>query len=82
MSYAPSRSLTGELNQGLIDQTYKTVNRDRGGAIDPATQRARADLNDVWFGIHETPVKQRPDGSAVRTPTYVPTPPAHLFPGM
>lgn len=82
MSYAPRRSLSDELNQGLVDQTYKTVNRDRGGRIDQATQRARQDLNDLYFGIHEAPVKQRPDGQGVRTPTYVPTPPAHLFPGM
>lgn len=82
MSYAPRRSMSDELNQGLIDQKYKTVNRDRGGDIDPATYAERQDLNDLYFGLHETPVKRRPDGLAVRTPTYQPTPPVRLFPGM
>lgn len=82
MAYAPSRSLTGELNEGLTDQKYKKINRDRGGSVDPATYAARRDLNDVYFGFHETPVKQRPDGPAVTTPGYVPNPPARLYFGM
>lgn len=82
MSYAPSRSLTGELNEGLTDQSYKKINRDRGGSVDPATYAARTPLADIWYGLHETPVKQRPDGRAARTPGYVPNPPAHLYPGM
>lgn len=82
MSYATSRPLGGELNQGLTDGTYKTINRDRGGVVEPTTYAVRSDWNDVWFGIHEAAVKHRPEGLAVRTPTYVPNPPAHLYPGM
>jgi hypothetical protein len=82
MSYAPNRPLAGELNEGLTDGTYKKINTDRGAAVDPTTYGMRQDLNDVWFGIHETPVKRRPDGPAVRTPGYVPNPPAQLYPGM
>jgi hypothetical protein len=40
------------------------------------TVRTRADLSDVWYGIHEQPVKLRPDGQAVHTPNCVYTPPA------
>ena len=82
MSYAPSRPLAGDLADGLTDGAYKKINRDRGGNIDPATYNARRDLNDVWYGVHETAVKQRPDGGPVRTPTYVPNPPARLYLGM
>ncbi|MFC9505359.1 hypothetical protein [Streptomyces sp. NPDC057002] len=74
MSYAPQRSLTGDLEEGLTDCGYKKVNRDRGGQVDPATYNARRNLNDLWFGIHEAPVKHRPDGLTTRTPGYVATP--------
>lgn len=82
MSYATSRPLGAELNEGLTDGAYKKINRDRGGAVDPATYGARQDLSDVWYGVHETPVKRRPDGPAVRTAGYVPNAPAHLYFGM
>ncbi|WP_369042187.1 hypothetical protein [Streptomyces sp. Midd1] len=82
MSYAPHRPMAGELDEGLTDGTYKKINRDRGGSVDPATYNARQDLADIWYGIHETPVKRRPDGVAARTPGYVPNAPAHLYFGM
>ncbi|MGW3860254.1 hypothetical protein ACWEDZ_02050 [Streptomyces sp. NPDC005047] len=82
MSYATPRSMTGDLNDGLTDGTYKKVSTDRGGGVDPATYGVRQDLNDLWYGVHEAAVKRRPEGLAVRTPTYVPTPPAHLYTGM
>ncbi|MGW3153670.1 hypothetical protein [Streptomyces sp. NPDC001089] len=82
MSYAPRRPLGGELAEGLTDGTYKKINTDRGGDVDPTTYGVRQDLNDVWYGLHETPVKRRPDGIAVRTPGYVPNAPAHLYFGM
>ena len=82
MSYAPRRSMTDDLNDGLTDQKYKKVNRDRGGQIDPATYAERRDLNDLYYGLHESAAKVRPDGLTVRTPTYQPTPPVRLFPGM
>lgn len=74
MAYARSRSAIDELNQGMIDGTYKQVSRDRGGVIDPATWAARKDLHDVWYGIHELPVKELPDALPAHTPTYQPTP--------
>ncbi|MEV6310034.1 hypothetical protein AB0M10_15715 [Streptomyces sp. NPDC051840] len=82
MSYAPNRSLTGEINEGLTDGSYKKVVRDRGGQVDPATNAAREDLNDLWYGIHETPYKAAPGGRVVSTPNYVPTRPPHLFLGL
>ncbi len=74
--YPKSRSVIHELNQGMVDGKYRQVNKDRGGDIDPATYAARKDLNDVWFGIHEVPVKETPDGLPVITPTFTPTPPS------
>jgi hypothetical protein len=82
MSYAPNRQLAGELNEGLTDGTYKKVNTDRGGRVESTTYAVRRDLADLWYGVHETPVKERPDGVTVRTPGYVPNPPAHLYFGM
>lgn len=82
MSYAASRPLAGELVEGMTDGTYKKINTDRGGVVDPATYAVRQDLNDLWYGVHETPVKRRPDGIAARTPGYVPNPPARLYLGM
>lgn len=76
MAYPKSRSAIDELNQGMIDGTFKQMSPDRGGVIDPATERARRDLNDVWFGRHECPVKELPDAIPAHTPTFVPTPPA------
>lgn len=74
MSYAPQRALSGDLNEGLTDGSYKKVVRDRGGQVEATTQAVRSDLSDIWFGIHEDPVKHRPDGGAVSTPNFVATP--------
>jgi hypothetical protein len=77
VAYAqPKRSAINELNQGMIDGTYKQVSRDRGGVIEPTTYAARADLSDVWYGIHECTPKELPDGLPAHTPTTVSTPPA------
>jgi hypothetical protein len=61
------------MGQGMIDGTYKQVARDRGGVIDPCTLRARRDLDDVWYGIHEASVKELPDALTAATPTYAAT---------
>lgn len=77
MAYAPMRSMNAELNSGLTDGTYKKVVRDRGGCdIDAATQHSRRDLHDLYFGIHEAPVKQAPTRPDVRTQAYCATPEA------
>jgi hypothetical protein len=77
MAYPPSRSAIDELNQGMIDGTYRLIVRDRGGVIDPATAAARKDLNDIWYGRHEVAVKELPDALPARTPYFVPNPPAN-----
>jgi hypothetical protein len=76
MAYAPHRSAIDELNQGMIDGTYKQVAPNRGGQIEPATYAARKDLHDVWYGIHEAAVKELPDALPAHTPTFVATRPA------
>ncbi len=67
--------MNAELNEGATDGAHKKVIRDRGGigVTDTLTVRTRADLSDVWYGIHEQPVKLRPDGKPVHTPNFVPT---------
>lgn len=68
------RSWTKEMSVGMIDGTYKKVIRDRGGLVDPATEQARMDLDDRYYGIHEKAVKVMPDGVTEVTPYFVPTP--------
>lgn len=74
MSYANSRSLTGDLNEGVSDGAYKKVVTDRGGGVEATTYAVRSHLDDRWYGIHEDPVKHTPDGRPVSTPNYVATP--------
>jgi hypothetical protein len=78
MAYPQHRSAIDELNQGMIDGTYRQVNKDRGGVVEGATYAARRNLADVWYGIHEAAVKELPDALPAHTPTFVATPPAHL----
>ncbi|MFD9815088.1 hypothetical protein [Streptomyces sp. NPDC059080] len=78
MSYAPQRALSGDLCEGLTDGAYKKVVTDRGGQVEATTYAVRSDLDDRWYGIHEDPVKHRPDsGGAVTTPNFVATPAPH-----
>ena len=72
-----SRSLNGELGEGMTDGAHKKVKRDRASAEITFYQQ-RQNLNDTWYGIHEAPVKMAPDGSIQHTPSFVPTPAAHL----
>lgn len=55
-----------ELEQGMTDGTYKSLSPDRGGAVEPATRQARANLDPGWYGMAELPLPARhlPDGSA------------------
>lgn len=73
MAYPRSRSMNAELNEGSTDGKYKKVVRDRGGDVSHVTQFSRDDLKDTYYGIHETAVKERPDGRSVGTPNYTPT---------
>lgn len=73
MAYPISRSMNADLAEGATDGSYKKVVRDRGQA-EETTLRQRADLYDVWYGIHETPIKTLGDGRETLTPNYSPTP--------
>lgn len=76
--YPQTRSVNAELSEGMTDGAFKKVIRDRGGF--PTDQMAeRHFLHDVWYGIHEAPVKTRPDGLQVRTKNTVHTGPADLL---
>lgn len=79
MAYPMARSMNSELAQGLIDGKYKKVINDRGGVVEHTTQDSRVDLHDLYYGIHETPSKELPDGRAKTNPYYVPTRPVNLF---
>lgn len=63
-------NLRGELAEGATDGTYRKIVRDRGGVVEDTTYQQRADLADVFYGLHETPVKNLGDGTSERTPNY------------
>lgn len=76
MAYPQARSMNGDLNEGATDGKYKKVINDRGGRVGATTYAERRDLNDNWFGIHETPDKVIPGRDSIAvTPNYVPTAP-------
>ena len=74
MAYASPRSANAELCEGSTDGKYRKIVMDRGGVVEDTTYRARCDLTDGWYGIHEAPSKMTPDGMRVRTPYCVSTP--------
>lgn len=76
MAMPNSRSMSAELNEGATDGKYKKVVNNRGGQVELTTQHSRDDLKDVYYGIHESSVKERQDGRSVGTPNYVYTSPA------
>ena len=78
MATAVPRSANAELNEGMTDGKYKKVIRDRGGFVEPTTHLVRKDLADIWYGIHEEPMKVLPDALHQCTPNFVATPPACL----
>ena len=70
-----TRSCNRELAQGMVDGTYKTVVRDRGGLVESTTWEARKDLSVKGYGIVEAPEKELPDAiGPVTTPYTVLTP--------
>ena len=74
MVYPVSRSMNADLAEGLTDGAYKKVVQGRGGKVEGTTWQARADLDDNWYGIHETVTKTSPDGLRHPTPNFVDTP--------
>lgn len=62
MVYPVSRSMNGDLAEGMSDGKYKKICPNRGGITESDLAAAeRWDLDDVWYGIHEAPVKRLPD---------------------
>lgn len=77
MAYPPLRSMNAELHTGLADGRYKQVVKDRGGFPETATYDNRRDLHDMWYGIHEAPVKDlAPSFGPERTQGFQSTPEA------
>ena len=74
MAVNNSRTLNGDLAEGMSDGKYKKVVTDRGGVVDAATYLDRSQLDDLYHGIHEATTKVLPDGTTHTTPDYVTTP--------
>jgi hypothetical protein len=74
MAYAQPRSANTELEQGMIDGSYKQVIKDRGGVVEQGTWYQRDDLSCVYYGIHEAPVMDTPDGKKMVSPYHTATP--------
>lgn len=66
-----TRSMNGDLAEGMTDGKYKKITQDRGGDVGTATFRARKDLDDIWHGMHELQTKTLPDGTVRTTPDYL-----------
>lgn len=73
MVYPVSRSMNNDLSEGMTDGKYKKVSPNRGGTVEHTAQTERADLDDLYFGIHEKQVKVAPDGLLHATPQYIAT---------
>lgn len=70
-----TRSMNGDLAEGMSDGKYKKVaTAERGGVIDGATYLNRAALDDLYYGIHEARTKVLPDGTTHTTPDFIATP--------
>jgi hypothetical protein len=62
MAYARTRSANAELNQGMIDGSYKQIIKDRGGDVELATWYARDELaHNILFNICEPDMYDLPD---------------------
>lgn len=70
MATAPERSMNAEMAEGSTDGSYKKLLQNVGN-VGRDARTDRRDLNDIWFGIHESPTKVTPDGKVVRTPNFV-----------
>lgn len=74
MAYAQARSCNTELEQGMIDGSFKQVIKDRGGVVEQGTWYQRDELSCVLYGIHEAPVFDTPDGGKFVSPYHTATP--------
>ncbi len=74
MALPPLRNMNAELLEGATDGRYKKVVQNRGGAVESSTYANRDELDDLWFGIHETQPKDVPGMVGYKsTPNYVAT---------
>lgn len=64
MTYAHIRSMNRDLEEGMSDGKYKKVVQNRGGVVEGELRaRTLRDLDDIWYGFHETPAKALPDST-------------------
>lgn len=75
--YTKDFSCTEQMYEGSTDGSYKKVVQNRR-STEHITCRVREDLNDIYYGIHETNPKVAPDGTIVNTPDYVATKEAQI----
>lgn len=80
MVYPALRSMNKDLEEGMSDGKYKKICPNRGGVTEDRLLYAeRADLYDVYYGIHETPDKRLPDGTLdIKSSEYVSNRPAQI----
>lgn len=74
MAYPQSRSANRELDQGMVDGSYKQVIKDRGGVVEQGTWYQRDELSCIYYGIHEAQVMDLPDGRKFVSPYHTATP--------
>jgi hypothetical protein len=81
MAYSHIRSMNRDLEEGMTDGKYKKLTPNRGGVTENELRaRTLRDLDDVWFGYHETPAKALPDSTHTdKTHDFVATKPAELL---
>ena len=68
MAYPKPRSCNQDLELGMVDGKYKMTVKDRGGIVESTTWESRKNLNDTWYGLHEAPVMETPDGQVTKSP--------------
>ena len=65
--------MSADLHEGMTDGKYKKILMNRGGVTEGKLfYEIREPMYDMWYGIHEAPEKCLPDGTAARTPYFVP----------
>lgn len=74
MAYAQPRSANRELEQGMIDGSYKQAVKDRGGQVENATWYHRDELSYIYYGICEAPMFDTPDAQKMVSPYRTVTP--------
>jgi hypothetical protein len=67
MAYAPTRSCRKELWYGINDGVYKDGNINWANVSSNETVEVRAQMDRIWHGFNEAPVKYIPDGRSYTT---------------